>query len=739
MDKIRHNYYLEDLNKTGEHTIFLHLWRGDEKTKVSLKYKVNPSSWNTGSKNKSQICGHSKNPCEDNDTINFMLERICGMIEKFEDLKSTSSIDEMKNQIRTYVNEFINTNPSSNFDKSLTPKERVTFIDFFAGAGGFSEGFMQAHAKDKWFDFLLASDIDENCELTHRSRYNHQLGLSTKFLRKDITDHDFIYDLKQDLTGQGIDVIVGGPPCQSFSLAGRRRAFDVKNNLFYHYLKVIRELKPKYFVMENVKGLANKDGGKIKKSIVSQIRSIIDETKFHRIEEFFNILTKIQNSENDKTPISVDSVIRNIIRQYDHSIIRFILNKLKYEIEIDRNKKEELNNTLLNRISNPFKCLIRDYVPYQVSKTNAVVNTIRHGIRLLRRQAYLDELNHMIVKEKSKSDIDNDNFVTSFDSFLQTIDGTEIIHKIKQSLKALKKLIISEGWLKDGPKLNEPIKEINEYLDLYSLSYDGCLEVIAEIAEYNDLGVEFKNLMDEISLYQIADEPFIANSSDYGVPQKRERILFIGCRSDQNFIDSIPPIKGEKVPLKDALTDLDKNGKNKSISKFAKEAKAGRLPKWYKVGTPFYVKSLENLRQNKKELYNNGIPMNMEKSNQTEPVKMRLGVILQKGGYEQAKETLKERGLLTGKRNYNLLNPNLPAPTMVTLPDDFIHYNDPRPLTVREMARIQSFDDNFVFQGKRTTGGQRRKREIPQYTLVGNAMPPLMAKAIATEVLKNIH
>jgi len=598
---------------------------------------------------------------------------------------------------------------------------------------------MQAHTKDKWFDFLLASDIDENCELTHRSRYNHQLGLSTKFLRKDITNHDFIYDLKQELTGQGIDVIVGGPPCQSFSLAGKRRAFDVKNNLFYHYLKVIRELKPKYFVMENVKGLANKEGGKIKKSIISQIRSIIDETKFHRIEEFFNILTKIQNSENDKTPISVDSFVRNIIHQYDHSIIRFILNKLKYEIEIDQNKKEELNNTLLNRISNPFKCLIRDCVPYQVSKTNAVVNTIRHGIRLLRRQAYLDELNHMIVKEKSKSDIDNDNFVTSFDSFLQTIDGTEIIHKIKQSLKALKKLIISEGWLKDGPKLNEPIKEINEYLDLYSLSYDGCLEVIAEIAEDNNLGVEFKNLMDEISLYQIADEPFIANSSDYGVPQKRERILFIGCRSDQNFIDSIPPIKREKVPLKDALSDLDENGKNKSISKFAKEAKAGRLPKWYKVGTPFYVKSFENLRQNKKELYNNGIPMNMEKSNQTEPVKMRLEVILQKGGYEQAKETLKERGLITGKRNYNLLNPNLLAPTMVTLPDDFIHYNDPRPLTVREMARIQSFDDNFVFQGKRTTGGQKRKREIPQYTLVGNAIPPLMAKAIAQEILMKIN
>ena len=82
---------------------------------------------------------------------------------------------------------------------------------------------------------------------------------------------------------------------------------------------------------------------------------------------------------------------------------------------------------------------------------------------------------------------------------------------------------------------------------------------------------------------------------------------------------------------------------------------------------------------------------------------------------------------------------NDPSPTVLTLPDDLVHYDKNRILTVREMARLQSFDDSFEFLGKRTTGGARRKLETPQYTLVGNAVPPLLAKAIADEIMKNLN
>jgi DNA (cytosine-5)-methyltransferase 1 len=81
------------------------------------------------------------------------------------------------------------------------------------------------------------------------------------------------------------------------------------------------------------------------------------------------------------------------------------------------------------------------------------------------------------------------------------------------------------------------------------------------------------------------------------------------------------------------------------------------------------------------------------------------------------------------KHSQKVLIPDKPSQTILTIPDDIIHYNinENRVLTVREEARIQSFPDNFIFYGKPTTGGYQRELETPQYTQVGNAVPPLLA------------
>ena len=92
--------------------------------------------------------------------------------------------------------------------------------------------------------------------------------------------------------------------------------------------------------------------------------------------------------------------------------------------------------------------------------------------------------------------------------------------------------------------------------------------------------------------------------------------------------------------------------------------------------------------------------------------------------------------LLTKKNIRQRWKSDQPSATVVTIADDYISPWEDRTFSVREMARCQSFDDSFEFLGKRTTGGLRRRVEIPQYTQVGNAVPPLLAKAIALEILK---
>ena len=97
------------------------------------------------------------------------------------------------------------------------------------------------------------------------------------------------------------------------------------------------------------------------------------------------------------------------------------------------------------------------------------------------------------------------------------------------------------------------------------------------------------------------------------------------------------------------------------------------------------------------------------------------------------------KSIQTKKHSQRAIKANEPAPAQLTVPDDLCHYssNQLRTLTVREMARFQSFPDWFDFKSKITTGGKQRSFEVPQYTQVGNAVPPLLASALGG-LIKNI-
>lgn len=394
-------------------------------------------------------------------------------------------------------------------------------LDIFCGAGGMSEGFLQAG-----FDVAFATDLNEAAKLTYTNRHK-KLGHNVKFACMDIklfADKEF---LKGFLEDRVIDVVCGGPPCQGFSLAGKRDKSDPRNMLFKSYIEVIKNVKPKYFLMENVEGLL--------------------------------------------------------------SMVFDIFNGISGEIYINKTVPEIL---------------------------------------------------------------------------------------------------------------------INEFLHIgYKVDYK------------------------------------VLSANDYGVPQTRRRVFFIGHmvkkRADGTYEDIVSPVDFPKrnvvrdVTIKEAIDDLSflesghksKKYKKRYNSQYQLQSREGRTP------------DINGNRLKAKELYNH------EASKHNEIIIKRFSLLEEGEDLESIKQKISSdewEMLKTKKLRCERVIGNMPSPTILTLPDDLVHYSKNRIMTVREFARIQSFDDSFEFLGKRTTGGKQRKTDLPQYTQVGNAVPPLMAKAVAQEIFAAI-
>jgi DNA (cytosine-5)-methyltransferase 1 len=228
--------------------------------------------------------------------------------------------------------------------------------------------------------------------------------------------------------------------------------------------------------------------------------------------------------------------------------------------------------------------------------------------------------------------------------------------------------------------------------------------------------------------------------SQFGIPQKRTRFILVGIQNDylkgnlkinkDSFFEEIKNNKEKFLinkklivnpTLENAISDLlQSNGQIESETPNFKAGVYGEITSEYQK----YVR---------KHTENESIVDSHRFAKHTDVVKNRFKIALDEN---LSSSKFRERFQLK-KSSTKILEGSKPTPTITTLPDDYIHYCEPRIMTVREYARIQSFPDTYQFKGKYTTGGKRRTQEVPRYSQIGNAIPPLFGEQ-AGIILKNL-
>lgn len=150
-----------------------------------------------------------------------------------------------------------------NTTKSNLSHCSFNFVDLFAGAGGLSLGFIQSG-----FNSVFSNEIEKFAVKTLQRNFPNSVHIAKPI--EELGNEEIL----EVVRGKQIHLVVGGPPCQGFSVAGKRNPNDPRNRLFTEYLRVINLLKPDYLLMENVPGILTMQGGRVKEEIISSLSEI---------------------------------------------------------------------------------------------------------------------------------------------------------------------------------------------------------------------------------------------------------------------------------------------------------------------------------------------------------------------------------------------------------------------------------------------------------------------------------
>lgn len=539
-------------------------------------------------------------------------------------------------------------------------------IDLFAGAGGLSLGFKMAGK----FELIAAAEINEHAKNTYKK--NLVKDNSNFIFIDNVVNYDFA-KLNKDVGG--IDIIIGGPPCQGFSNANRQKnhLVNMNNSLVKEYFRAIKEIKPKAFVMENVSMLCSdkhrfyeseKDCKEIEKLISKgfeipkrEDKLYISNCKFEKID-----FSKIEEIDFLKFTIPEDLLhLLNVLNKN-------IENKKRFPIYLKKNSEKIIR-------------LINDVINKDIYDKTIInrLKSIKNAISYNKYEDYeVENLNELMLRVSEQK---------------ETI----------QYILSLQKMIQAIDEIKDNGLIGEFVEDVKGGL-VYKVNSYSVNDYINAI-----LGGEYIQKGDTV------------NAKWFGVPQERRRHIVIGIRKDlYNNVELDFPKEPENliVPtVGEAILDLAdyEVGYNKEykeipyvdgdiLSDYARKMRLGSTSVKNHITTKTTQIALERFKQIKPGKNFHSLSKEM-KSTYSKP--------------ERTQNTI-----------YLRLEPNAPSGTVVNVRKSmWIHPTLDRAVTVREAARLQSFPDEFEFLGTKDS----------QFQQVGNAVPPLLAKGIAEKILEYIY
>ena len=301
-----------------------------------------------------------------------------------------------------------------------------------------------------------------------------------------------------------------------------------------------------------------------------------------------------------------------------------------------------------------------------------------------------------------------------------------------------------QGFSMAGKRKNDDIRNqlMHSYIEFIKLVqptmlfFENVQGFTVEFKDHKDKKKYSDILVSELHKLGYNLDYKIVTMSEYGVPQNRKRFILFASKNGayEIFFEELFKNKecflkdrGLKIPItiSQAINDLKKSH-GEVDSKDTKAFKNGK----YGRATSAYQKLMRN------NIEQGAFPDShrfAKHKSETIDLFKRLMTASENSiritPSMNLVEGLKKRGVTPLKKN-SICN------TITSIPDDYIHYDEPRIMTVREHARIQSFPDDYEFKGPYTTGGERRKTDVPRYTQVANAVPPLFAEQVGEVILK---